>query len=562
MYRNLLEILKPSIKYIIGGKLSFSFEERALNIFTLLSFPLLIFAAWQTYLTGKYNIIAFTLLCYALVCATVYYSSRFLKQYTFAFFLLVVGSYMQVVFEWIHFGAFQGTALFTLALLVVVFFSVSPLAFHPSLFVLTAVTVGVFFFISFIVPHWVTPYPLDGSLQSVRVVHVVNVLSLIALMVNMNRRHDEKQKQELLMKNEQIYMSQNKYQLLVESIQEEYFLAQMDLNHHLVYVSPSIYNVLGYKPNELKTLKQIAVKNSSYPDINVSAPYKGNLIYEIKVKDSSGNIRWLRVRETMTNEEGWKRYAIIQDISDAKRIEKKMREALKEEKRVNMMKDRFITMVSHQFRTPLTVVKSTCELVSMILLKQAEAKLYSKIEQRFIRIYNSIDTLNDMIDNLLIFNKLEAEKVVFNPRQTNLLTFVNKLVEQYSTITKKDLSGIVSVNGKQRDVRIDESLMEHVVSNLLSNAFKYTNNCTLPKVSIVFEENHFLLNIEDEGIGISKEEQLRLFQPFFRAKNAENIKGTGIGLAVVKEFVNLHQGEIQVESSLGKGTKFTVLIPV
>jgi signal transduction histidine kinase len=214
-------------------------------------------------------------------------------------------------------------------------------------------------------------------------------------------------------------------------------------------------------------------------------------------------------------------------------------------------------MISHEFRTPLSVI-----LLSSQLLKEILQELVDSTQlKNLYRIQSSAKLMNQLITDLLTLTRAEAGKLDFNPQFINIESFCLNLLEDLQLFHIK-LPAIKFIkNGRFFRTQIDEKLLYSILSNLLLNAIKYSPQGGNIYLIVNCEQEATIFQVKDEGIGIPQQEQQNIYEPFYRCQNVENIVGTGLGLAVVKKCVELHQGEISVESEVGFGTIFTVKIP-
>ncbi len=237
--------------------------------------------------------------------------------------------------------------------------------------------------------------------------------------------------------------------------------------------------------------------------------------------------------------------------------EETMRQALKKEQELNELKSQFISIASHEFRTPLTTIRLSTDMLEILCRDYMDEK---KIKH-FNRIHTSITEMVQLMNDVLMVEKAEAGKLEFEPSQLNLKDFCGELIEQLQFNARQQY--LITFNSPNNiNACIDETLMRYILSNLLSNAIKYSPQGGTINVELNCKDETVILRIQDWGIGIPQENQAQLFQPFYRASNARKIQGTGVGLSIVKQCVDLHGGQIAVESELGVGTTFTVTLPV
>jgi len=249
--------------------------------------------------------------------------------------------------------------------------------------------------------------------------------------------------------------------------------------------------------------------------------------------------------------------AIVRDITERKRAEADMHHALAKEKELSLLKSRFVTMTSHEFRTPLTTILSSAELLQKYSFKWSEEKKL----QHFWRIQTAVKHMTQLLEDVLLIGKAEAEKLEFQPSSLDLRQFCADLANEIQTLTQKHQITFVSQSDRTLG-QMDEKLLRHIFSNLLVNAVKYSPQGGEVKFELVCEQDTAIFRIQDSGIGIPENEQAKLFDSFHRASNVGTISGTGLGLAIVKKSVDLHAGKIEVESQVGIGTTFIVSLPL
>ncbi|MFB2772788.1 ATP-binding protein [Pelatocladus sp. BLCC-F211] len=231
--------------------------------------------------------------------------------------------------------------------------------------------------------------------------------------------------------------------------------------------------------------------------------------------------------------------------------------SLAQEKELNELKLRLFSMISHEFRTPLSVILLSSQLLKEILQEFVDE---NKLKNLY-RIQASAKLMNRLITDLLTLTRAEAGKLDFNPQLINLESFCLNLLEDFQLFdTKQPIINFIK-QGRCSSVNMDEKLLYSILSNLLLNAIKYSPQGGNMYLLLKCELESTIFQVKDEGIGIPQPEQQKIYEPFYRSQNVEDIVGTGLGLAVVKKCVELHQGEIFVESKVGVGTTFTVKIP-
>lgn len=237
--------------------------------------------------------------------------------------------------------------------------------------------------------------------------------------------------------------------------------------------------------------------------------------------------------------------------------QQELSEALDKERQLNEIKSRFVSMASHEFRTPLTTVLSSASLLS----KYTTAEDQEKREKHIQRIKNSVNNLNDILEDFLSLGKLNEGRVDKKVEKLNLKEILSDTLEEMKAMLKKGQHFELDCDGNC-DALTDKKLFRNILINLVSNAIKFSDEGKTIIITGKAEGDKATVSVADQGIGISKEDQEHLFSSFFRAANATNIQGTGLGLHIVKRYVDLLEGEVILQSELNKGTTVTFTIPV
>ncbi len=246
------------------------------------------------------------------------------------------------------------------------------------------------------------------------------------------------------------------------------------------------------------------------------------------------------------------------DIDDRKRAEAELLAAVQRAKELSEMKSKFVSTASHEFRTPLATMLSSAEL-----LEHYSDNLDAAEKRNLLQtIQSGAKRMSEMIDGVLALGRAESGVLKLNPARMNLPELCNKVVSEFRIAQGKQHVINLVDRFDRTDVDMDEQLLRHILNNLLSNAVKYSPPGSEVTFSLARRDEHAVIEIQDRGIGIPAPDQPRLFESFHRASNVENRPGTGLGLAIVKKSVELHGGEISVDSTVGSGTRFTVVLPL
>lgn len=242
-------------------------------------------------------------------------------------------------------------------------------------------------------------------------------------------------------------------------------------------------------------------------------------------------------------------------IMELEKTKKELNTSLEKEKELSEMKSRFVSMASHEFRTPLTTMMSSLSLIN----KYSELDDLENQRKHVGKIKNSIRNLTDILNDFLSASKLEEGKVENRPEETNMNLFIPEIIsEMQGMLIGKQL--IVHEHTGDEIVFLDPKILKNILFNLVSNAIKFSNDEGRIELTTHVDSNAVVIAVRDNGIGISKEDQENLFERFFRGSNAVHIQGTGLGLSIVARYVELMNGTIQIDSAQNKGTKVTLTI--
>lgn len=246
---------------------------------------------------------------------------------------------------------------------------------------------------------------------------------------------------------------------------------------------------------------------------------------------------------------------MIRKLTESK---KEVDTALEKERELNHLKSRFISTASHEFRTPLATIMSSVSLSG----KYAESMDKVNMMKHIDRVKNSVNHLTDILNDFLSLDKLEEGVVMANPEYIVLNSFINSIIDEIKPIAKAGQKINYSGIADNDQIYIDKRIFRNIMINLISNAIKYSNENTLIDIRAGRSAGILTVEIKDQGIGIPLEDQPHIFERFYRANNSGNMQGTGLGLNIVKKYIEILKGEINFKSIPEKGTKFTLKLPV
>jgi PAS domain S-box-containing protein len=255
---------------------------------------------------------------------------------------------------------------------------------------------------------------------------------------------------------------------------------------------------------------------------------------------------------------------ILRDITERKQLEQlrleteTMRIALEKERELLELKRRFVSTVSHEFRTPLAMIMSSAELLE----RYSDRLTGDRKDECLHTIREQANEMVELMNDVLLLNKASVGKIQFRPKHIDLDLLLYAIIEHVRPMADPEIHRLVVDNqSEMRTLWADEELLKRIFVNLLTNAIKYSPAGGEVRLTVQRHHSGILFRLSDQGIGIPVEDQQHLFEPFHRAVNTRDIAGTGLGLTIVKEFVEAHRGSITVESLEGQGTTFNVLLP-
>lgn len=254
------------------------------------------------------------------------------------------------------------------------------------------------------------------------------------------------------------------------------------------------------------------------------------------------------------------------EILERRRTEEMIRKTLEKEKELGELKSRIITTISHEFRTPLTTILGSAEL----LKNYGHQWIEDKKLKHFQRIEGSVEHITKLLNDVILIGQAEAGQLGFNPSQLDVVVTIHQIFDELQRSLESQHEGhegtvptmIFASQCEETQANWDGKLLRQIVTNLASNAVKYSPKGGLVRLNLVCQEDQAIFRIQDEGIGIPTEERERVFETFYRASNAGTIQGTGLGLAIAKKCVDLLEGQITLESEVGVGTTVTVILPL
>ncbi|NWJ48792.1 MAG: PAS domain S-box protein [Chloroflexi bacterium] len=340
----------------------------------------------------------------------------------------------------------------------------------------------------------------------------------------------------------------------------------MDRAGTIISLNRAVEELLGYSPQELIGRKGVDFKLIP-PDIfeqfiavmikaeNSALPY----LFEFEITKRNGKQLAVEARAHALMLEGQTHILIaFRDITRHKDLEYELRAAIEKQRELTELKSRFVSMASHEFRTPLTIILSAAQLLE----KYMERFTPERVAELYKRIVVSVRNMTDLLDEMLFLNRAEAGKLECKPTMLDLSLFCNEVVEEIRFGAGTQHFFQIEIAPPPRLIAADVKLLRPVVANLLYNAVKYSPKERTIRFKLEYTATQAHGTVIDEGIGIPSENLKQLFEVFYRADNVGDIQGTGLGLAIVKKSLLAHGGDIEIESAENKGTTCRFWIPI
>lgn len=354
--------------------------------------------------------------------------------------------------------------------------------------------------------------------------------------------------------------SEAKFKAVFESSNDGIILHDFDGN--ILDVNHRVMDLLQYSAYELMGLNFLLLYPESEQPIVIAAQKtvvsEGNVQYQVEFQRQDGSCFPAEVSASLTHINDQQLVqCVVRDITKRVKAEQELRESLEREREVSELKSRFVAMASHELRTPLATILSSTELLSAYFDELTPEEFH----ERFRRIESQVQHMTNLLEGVLTIGKIDAGTYVFRPRRLNLVELAEEILQDITAIYQGSHQIDFTWDGEQPYVFVDAQLIRQTVSNLLTNAIKYSPRGSVVRFHVAINEDSVKLEVQDQGIGIPEEDQPQLFQRFHRATNTTGISGTGLGLSIVKHAVDLHSGTIKFESQVSKGTSFYISIP-
>ncbi len=361
--------------------------------------------------------------------------------------------------------------------------------------------------------------------------------------------------------------SREMYKLLSDNIRD--LITLHDKQGKIEYASPSLQAISGYRPEELVGEQiqsyvhpdDLEIVNDLFSRLqNSEQEWEQRITYRFKSKNLF-HYKWFETNtRTLIDRDGKisGMVASTRVIDERIALETDLKNALNNEKHVNELKSRFVTMTSHEFRTPLATIKTSADILSFKSTSVKDEEMRNSMKKHLGQINREIDRLTVLMNDILMLGKTESEQIQLHPEISNLVELVYQIAQNHNERQKDGRSLEVQIVGIPSSKYIDPNLFTHVLNNLIANAFKYSVASKAPIITVRFLGDEFSISVRDFGIGIPENERDNIFQSFFRASNTDEIEGTGLGLVISKNLVERHNGKIYFKLPSDGGSEFVI----
>lgn len=339
----------------------------------------------------------------------------------------------------------------------------------------------------------------------------------------------------------------------------------------IIWKNDSFNRILEYDTEEVIDSDIVDILCGGETDVATRNKIKGWLQSkescsgELLNYSKSGNRVWLYVTITpiLDHKGDVQNFIVVEnDITTIKEAEENLKMTIEKERELNRFKSQFVNLASHEFRTPISVLQSSVDIMGIYLMQLDNPALKEQFEKHINVIQEELTRLKEILENILNVGRINTGAIRINHEECDVVDLIYKIIDGITLAAGARGMLKVTVLGEPIAVQIDRLLFSNVIRNIISNALKYSSGKQAPEVTISFLPESFVVSVQDFGIGIPEEEQPHLFTSFFRASNTSGIPGTGLGLVLAKQFLEMQGGAIALESSVGKGCLVKLTLPV
>ncbi|GAA4836836.1 hypothetical protein GCM10023331_22560 [Algivirga pacifica] len=522
-------------------------------------------------LVGEERMAIYALITGEVLFLFVFYTSFHLKRYTLSLFLLFTFNYAICIALWFSSAGLDGPVIMEFLFLQLLINLLASHKYYLWNIAIPIIVIGLLILISNEYPHLLIPYTSKISRESDLILTSLIGILLFGTTIPQFKKRMEWKKEKLAENLEALTESNLRYERLLEGIKGSFFLKHETLTREIIYLSPSADTLLGYPYEYLKKhfyniVLESPENRQAIAERNRQLKLSKEAHYELIVQHGNGKQAHLLIQESIdynTKGEAIGYSTLAEDITSRKISEQISEEALRKEQTLNQQKENFILTMSHQFKTPLTVIKSTNILLEKIFQSHIPSSEQTQFTKLITRQQAGIAEIQHLLNSLLEHKEMEHDSFAFSPVWTDLWDTLQDVIKLFkhplSEQHRIDLQ-CNKLKHLRQPVYHDPKLVRHILNNIISNALKYSNSNI--HISLSYARDHAIIQVQDYGVGIPTKDMEQLYHPFFRATNVQHTKGSGLGLSIAKSLIELHKGKIHIESSTDIGTIVTLEFPI
>ncbi|MFN8371299.1 MAG: PAS domain-containing sensor histidine kinase [Anaerolineae bacterium] len=361
--------------------------------------------------------------------------------------------------------------------------------------------------------------------------------------------------------------SEQRFYQVAENFDQVLYLQTVE-DARLLYVNPRIETLAPIARDSFYIGENVLMSLFHPDDVQMLMQKLGTREYieedsidvELRLLQSTHQLRWVRLRTfPIRDEHGVMqlRAGTLEDITERKAAQDALLKAFDKEKELNELKTRFVSMASHEFRTPLAGILATVETLKAYRHRMTN----EQIDLKFDNINNRIDHLTMLTNDVLQLTRMQSKRITVNMAPLQLDAQCRILLDEFQARPDLKHELVYTCNDPARWITLDSKLIQQILTNLISNAIKYSPDADTVFIDLHYTDTQVTITVRDIGIGIPEADFKHLFEPFHRAGNVGAIAGTGLGLVITKEAVEVQGGTITVESEVGQGTTFFITFP-
>ncbi len=391
-------------------------------------------------------------------------------------------------------------------------------------------------------------------LISAEIIHLNNVPHMLGMALDITeRKKAEAELRESERRFSAAFQASPAFIGIMRASDEKYVLAN---DAFLNWIGYPLEEVVGRTCVELALWEDTADRDAVLKDLQTDGFIRQRECRWLNRKGEPFTI--LLSAETITVNDTPHMLSMALDITQRKRAEEELMNTLEREKELSQLKSNFVSMVSHEFRTPLGIIQSSAELLRDFHPRMCTVERNEQLDS----IARNTRRMACMMEDILVLSRLEAGKLEFQPAVLDFKTYCTRVVDEVLSATNNRCGIELTLKSIPAEADADERLLGHILPNLLSNAVKYSEPGATVRLTVERDGGDAVCIVRDEGIGISEEDQRQLFKAFHRGGNVGMRPGTGLGLLLVKSCAELHGGKVHVKSRIGRGTTVTVTLPI